>query len=798
LKLYLTLLLVLLSMSCSREQKTGSQVDTLLQTAAEQALGDLEGTIIIQDPRDGRIRAIVNRRLAFEQSYPPGSAIKPFLSLMLLRSGIIDPKRSVKCPAHFQSDNNEIHCTHKRLTGEIDLVRAIGHSCNYYFKTLGERVSSGMAESVYASFGFGRRSGSGQREFSGRVDNSQWGADEMIGDGQNLLVTPVQMLVAYSALVNGGDLYRPLIDGEVRRTGRIEISERDRLSIIEGMRESVVEGTASHADIQSLDGFVFGKTGTSTSSNRFRTHGWFIGFASRDWEKTNPELAVLVFLKKGKGKDCATIAKGLLSSYFDLEQVDEKGAEELTVGFPREQKSVRLSMNEYLAGVLEKESGSETEEEALKAQAIISRTYALSNMGRHKKEGFDFCNLTHCQAYSNKERKVWSRSIMEALRETEGLVLSSNNQLAEVYYHASCGGHTATKEHLWGGSSPLYLQGVVDEFCKVMPNSTWRYEIDREELTGALQRSPKMYMNSLQTVRVAKRDLSGRAELIGLEGERGRVVRGWDFRSIVCRELGWNTLKSSRFEVRRAGEMFVFTGSGLGHGLGLCQSGAHVMARRGLRAEQIVSFYFPGTKVTKFSKGLVKTGSGFKTLASEKFQLHYPDSLAYTDANLVLEQMERSRNRILEKLRRLSISFVEPRMVSVKIHDTVQEFSDATGASHFTVAVTSKDHIQTQPFSVLMQQRSPAAILGHEYVHALLEANSRTRIEEWLAEGLALHASGEGAQLLRQKNQTKELLHYSSVYRRTLDLIRERGERAVWHKALNGHRYEPESYKSLH
>src|SRR5205823_11940338 len=80
-------------------------------------------------------------------------------------------------------------------------------------------------------------------------------------------------------------------------------------------------------------------------------------------------------------------------------------------------------------------------------------------------------------------------------------------------------------------------------------------------------------------------------------GERRRLLRGWDFKIIVGRTLGWNLLKSSRFDVARAGSSFVFRGTGFGHGLGLCQAGAHRMASRGASYREILRQYFPGTNV---------------------------------------------------------------------------------------------------------------------------------------------------------------------------------------------------------
>ena len=103
----------------------------------------------------------------------------------------------------------------------------------------------------------------------------------------------------------------------------------------------------------------------------------------------------------------------------------------------------------------------------------------------------------------------------------------------------------------------------------------------------------------LLEVRVLRTDASGRAELIAIEGDRRLTVKGWDFKIIVGRALGWNLLKSSRFTVARSGSNFVFRGSGFGHGLGLCQEGAHVMAKRGASYRQILARYFPGTDVAR-------------------------------------------------------------------------------------------------------------------------------------------------------------------------------------------------------
>jgi hypothetical protein len=142
------------------------------------------------------------------------------------------------------------------------------------------------------------------------------------------------------------------------------------------------------------------------------------------------------------------------------------------------------------------------------------------------------------------------------------------------------------------------LPGVRDEFCESGPHAHWVDQISRADLLRALQADARTDVGPrLDQILVSKRDETGRAEFITIEGEQRRVVRGWDFKIIVGRTLGWNLLKSSRFEVSRSGSSFVFRGSGFGHGLGLCQEGAHVMATRGLSDQRILEKYFPGTRV---------------------------------------------------------------------------------------------------------------------------------------------------------------------------------------------------------
>jgi SpoIID/LytB domain protein len=237
----------------------------------------------------------------------------------------------------------------------------------------------------------------------------------------------------------------------------------------------------------------------------------------------------------------------------------------------------------------------------LKALAIAARTYALKNFGRHRSEGYDFCTLTHCQRFINPAGAQSRPAVVAAVRETAGMYLSDEKGLiADSYFSASCGGATANLQTLWGVRAPKYLRGVHDEYCATMPHHTWTDVIPATKLLKALRSDARASPGAtLSDVTVARRDVTGRAELITIEGEHRRTVSGWDFKIIVGRALGWNLLKSSRFEITRAGSNFIFRGSGFGHGLGLCQEGAHVMAQRGADYRRILAKYFRGTTIAK-------------------------------------------------------------------------------------------------------------------------------------------------------------------------------------------------------
>jgi stage II sporulation protein D len=634
-------------------ESTQDEIDGALQAAATDALGQHDGAIIVMDAQTGRLRAVVNQQIAFERSFAPGSTIKPFVALTALRSGLIDGNSRTLCRAHYSRKDLATVCSHPRNLPPLNVTEAIAYSCNYYFATLGERLDETSLSETLASFGLGQPTGvNHDNESSGSLRHGKRDPRNTLGEGDYLQATPIQLITAYAALVNGGRLLTPRIasDSDFKSTPRaqLQIAPEHRSLLIAGMRGAVRYGTAAGAGLNSSSFFIFGKTGTSTQTDDFHTHGWFVGFASRQSDETVPpperiELAVLVLVQHSHGAEAAAIAQPIFEAYERSSgrerqrKVDTANVETKTLDLPvsaspilpvslassplpnrihvhlvHDDMTKEMSLEEYVLGVVAAEGSMEDQTEALKALAVAARTYAVKNLGRHAHDGFDFCTTTHCQRFllpnqTSSDKRGRARPpngrAADAVRATADEVLRDDaGQLVDSYFSASCGGHTANLQTLWNANAPAYLQGIPDEYCATGPHSSWTDVISTTRLQRALRTDVRTDVGArLNNILVRRRDATGRAELIEIDGERQRMVSGWDFKLIVGRALGWNRLKSSRFEIARSGSDFIFRGSGFGHGLGLCQEGAHAMAKRGASYQQILAKYFPGTNVNRES-----------------------------------------------------------------------------------------------------------------------------------------------------------------------------------------------------
>jgi stage II sporulation protein D len=860
-------------------------IDQQLQHAASVALGDRRGTVIVMDPQTGRVRAVVNPEIAFEESLPPGSTIKPFTALAALRSGVIDEDSRTLCHETYSHEQFHTICSHPRDLPPLNPTDAIAYSCNYYFGKVGERLSETDFDSTLEEFGFGKATGvNAARESRGVLRRNDWQSENAMGGGDHLRVTPIQLINAYSTLVNGGHRFTPHVsaagDFVSESRGSVAIENEPRQIILNGMRGAVRYGTAETANFYSLPIYVFGKTGTATEINGYRSQGWFVGFASALTEDAadssasapeNVKLAVLVFLARAHGSEAAELARPIFEAYARISETKtpehfgtSQGASSTQTGVdatnerrlsasPRAASVVRvhlvrenitrtMPLEEYVRGVVAAEGSMEREPEALKALAVASRTYALKNLQRHAHDGYDFCTTTHCQRFHAAGGDGDAApEVIAAVNATRGEVLhDAGEQLVDSYFSASCGGATANLGKLWGGVTPPYLRGVADEYCEHEPHHVWTDVISQPRVLQALQTDQRTRVERLVNLNVLRTDPSGRAELIAIEGDRRVTVKGWDFKIIVGRALGWNLLKSSRFEISRAGSNFIFRGSGFGHGLGLCQEGAHVMAARGAGYRQILAKYFPSTRIAEASNSQASadimwlgdpssnnetpriapsSAASFlnaaiahssyqsssvsrRTLSSENFRINYPGTVDQDEIQALMSFLESSRASLIKRAAAANVSVKLPN-IEIYFGETTGDFVGRTAMPIWAAAATRGNQIELQPLGTLKRRGILETTLLHEIVHTMIESVSRGGAPRWLSEGFALHLAGEGRLLARYQprpemnvQEIEKRLGYSrsmvsademrmvyaAAYGQVRSLIKNQGEASVWRR----------------
>ena len=266
---------------------------------------------------------------------------------------------------------------------------------------------------------------------------------------------------------------------------------------------------------------------------------------------------------------------------------------------------VRVALEEYVRGTILSEfappGGDPADvERMLEVQAVIARTYAAAHTGRHQRDGYDLCSTTHCQLYQPGRLKTssWAPLAIEASQRTAAQVLWFDDAPATALFHADCGGHTSSAADVWGGTAKPYLSGIADDGAAGSAHGSWRFEVGRTELAAALNADQRTRVgNVLRGISITQRDEGGRALLVIVSGAREPVIRGEELRGILSRTFGSRAIRSTRFEVTRSGQRFVFTGQGFGHGVGLCQAGAYARLKAGARPEQVLARYYPGTRL---------------------------------------------------------------------------------------------------------------------------------------------------------------------------------------------------------
>lgn len=363
-------------------------IDALLQKAAWEALAGKPGAVVAMDPRDGSVLALVSspafdptlfsagishdhwKKLSVDSThpmenravsgqYPPASTYKMIVAAAALQEGLITPETSFICNGSYELGNRTYRCWHKGGHGRISLHRAIVQSCDVYFYNVGKMLGVDKLAEYARHFGLGAPTGIAlPREKSGLIPTRNWKQMRLkepwqigetisvsIGQGYNL-VTPLQLVTAYSALANGGIVWRSRLVKQIEAVdGRvIEVFAPERKSILP-LSKNVMEqlnkalwgvvneegGTGRAARLKDTD--VAGKTGTAQViglpdnesarkmkfiSSRHRDHALFVCFAPVG----NPEIAIAVVAENAGhgGSAAAPVARKILEAYFERNQ----------------------------------------------------------------------------------------------------------------------------------------------------------------------------------------------------------------------------------------------------------------------------------------------------------------------------------------------------------------------------------------------------------------------------------------------------------------------------------------------
>jgi stage II sporulation protein D (peptidoglycan lytic transglycosylase) len=242
-----------------------------------------------------------------------------------------------------------------------------------------------------------------------------------------------------------------------------------------------------------------------------------------------------------------------------------------------------LPLEQYVESVVAAEVGTNWENEALKAQAVISRTYAVSRMLSNGHQKFHITSTVLHQVYKGNQSQM---QITNAVRGTAGEILTYNGKSIEAFYHSTSGGMTEDPEDVFGKSYP-YLKPVKTS-CEISPYWIWERKIPLTELEKA------MNIKGLKTMAIHSRTTTGRVrELIISSVEGKSVIKATELRKL----LGWSRLPSTNFQIRVNGTWVTFEGKGYGHGVGLCQWSALQMAKEGKNYREILSYFYPGTEI---------------------------------------------------------------------------------------------------------------------------------------------------------------------------------------------------------
>lgn len=304
-------------------------------------------------------------------------------------------------------------------------------------------------------------------------------------------------------------------------------------------------------------------------------------------------------------------SEGLVKYSLNKEEILQNDIEtpHITVFLSTENRVVDMNLEEYVRGVVCAEMPAEFNLEALKAQAVAARTYALAHMEKYggtkcsDAKGADICDTVSSQAYMSKEKRfsLWASSsaigywnkITDAVNETEGEILTYESKLVLApYYFAVSSGKTENAAEVFASSVP-YLKTVSSPGEEIAPNykTTYKYSINEfVNIVNSTYSKAKMLSRNIKNqINIQEKTSAGSVKKIKLGNA---LLTGSDFRNMFH-------LNSANFKITVSSKNVQVDCYGYGHGVGMSQWGAEIMAKSGKSFDQILTHYYQGVKIEK-------------------------------------------------------------------------------------------------------------------------------------------------------------------------------------------------------
>ena len=260
-----------------------------------------------------------------------------------------------------------------------------------------------------------------------------------------------------------------------------------------------------------------------------------------------------------------------------------------------------LPLDEYLYGVVSAEMPATFEKEALKAQAIVARTYTIYKIQNKKHENADICDDSSCcQAWISKEDRLakweeesresnWTK-IQECVNKTKGKIITYENAPINAFFHSNSGGTTEIPVNVWGGTGYPYLQVVETSGEEGYTQYSSEVNLSNEELLNKLKEKYQdisINFSNNDDIKILEHTESGRVKTVKFGNHN---LSGVEVRTIF-------NLKSTNFEILKENEKIKFSVKGYGHGVGMSQTGADTMAKQGSSAEDIITHFYTGVEI---------------------------------------------------------------------------------------------------------------------------------------------------------------------------------------------------------